>query len=260
MTTTPTLIPAELVCALREVRHLVVLTGAGVSAESGMPTFRDALTGLWVNFDAEELATPNAFQAKPDLVWGWYEWRRMKALQAQPNPAHLALAALAARVPKLSLITQNVDDLHERAGSHEVLHLHGSLHAPYCATCGHPHNFALGTPDEPEGGRLLSPPICPKCGGRVRPGVVCFGEAMPKRELARAFKWAQECDLLIVIGTSGLVHPAAQIPQVAREAGAMVVQINSLPSSLDKVCHHSLRGAAGVVLPAWLAELDSDQG
>ncbi len=127
--------PASLISALRSARHVVVFTGAGVSAESGIPTFRDALTGLWERFDPGELATPEAFRRDPALVWGWYEWRRMRVLQSQPNPAHLAIADLARHVPQLTLITQNVDDLHERAGSEDVIHLHGSLHRPRCFAC-----------------------------------------------------------------------------------------------------------------------------
>jgi len=125
-------IPSSLLSALRSARHVVVFTGAGVSAESGIPTFRDALTGLWERFDPAELATADAYRRDPALVWGWYEWRRMKVLQARPNPAHMAIAELAGHVPQLTLITQNVDDLHERAGSREVIHLHGSLHRPRC--------------------------------------------------------------------------------------------------------------------------------
>ena len=129
--------PTPLAETLRSAQHVVVFTGAGVSAESGIPTFRDALTGLWERFDASSLATAEAFRADPALVWGWYEWRRMKVLQAKPNPAHLAIAELARHVPRLTLVTQNVDDLHERAGSREVIHLHGSLHQPRCFDCGH---------------------------------------------------------------------------------------------------------------------------
>jgi len=243
------ILPPELIVALQQAKHVVVFTGAGVSAESGIPTFRDSLTGLWARFNAEDLATPAAFRKDKDLVWGWYEWRRMKVLQAQPNPAHIAIASLARYVPKLSVVTQNVDDLHERAGSVDVLHLHGSLHHPYCQTCGQPFTFGSEIPDEPEGGRRLSPPACSKCGGHVRPGVVWFGEEMPVQELHRAFAHAKNCDLLFTIGTSGLVHPAAQIPLEALQALAKVVQINPSKTSLDDSCTWSLKGAAGDILP-----------
>jgi NAD-dependent deacetylase len=169
--------PEEIIKKLLTAQHLVVFSGAGVSAESGIPTFRDALTGLWENFDVEDLATPKAFKQDPTLVWGWYEWRRMKVLRAQPNPAHLAIAALAGLVPRLTVVTQNVDDLHERAGNLDVLHLHGRLHKPFCFACKRPYEFSPGIPDEPEGGRHIEPPRC-KCGGRIRPGVVWFGESL----------------------------------------------------------------------------------
>lgn len=244
-------IPSQLITTLQNAQHIVVFTGAGVSAESGIPTFRDSLTGLWERFDAEDLATPGAFCKDRELVWGWYEWRRMQLLRAQPNPAHLAIAVLAQRVPKLTVVTQNVDDLHERAGSTDVLHLHGSLHAPRCATCGQAHVLPPGIPDEPEGGRRLSPPVC-SCGGFVRPGVVWFGEDLPVRTLQQAFGAAQSCDLLFAIGTSGLVQPAARIPSLAKQAGASVVQINPTLTGLDRECTWSLRSAAGDILPRLL--------
>ena len=250
------LIPDALSIALRNARHLVVFTGAGVSAESGIPTFRDALSGLWERFDPAELATPEAFARDPALVWGWYEWRRMKVLQAQPNPAHRAIAALAERVPKLTLITQNVDDLHERAGSRDVIHLHGSLHAPRCFACGRPHAISE-VPEEPAEGRRLEPPRCQRCNGKVRPGVVWFGEALPEAALRAAFKAAGECDVLLSIGTSGVVQPAASIPQLALQAGATVAHINPQPSGQGGAREFSLAGAAGVVLPELLRQLDA---
>ena len=250
-------IPRQLIIALQKARHIVIFTGAGVSAESGIPTFRDSLTGLWERFNAEDLATPGAFRKDRELVWGWYEWRRMKVLRAQPNPAHLAIAELAKLVPKLTVVTQNVEDLHERAGSTDVLHLHGSLHSPRCATCGRAHMVPPGIPDEPEGGRRLRPPVC-SCGGFVRPGVVWFGENLLVRELNRAFEAAQECDVLFAIGTSGLVQPAARIPSLAKQAGASVVQINPISTGLDRECTWSLRGAAGDIMPRLLAHKSSD--
>lgn len=153
-------VPPALVAALRAARHVVLLTGAGVSAESGIPTFRDSMTGLWEQFNAGDLATRGAFGRDPELVWGWYEWRRMRVLQAQPNPAHIAITAIERHAPRFTLVTQNVDDLHERAGCVSVVHLHGSLHRPRCFTCGQSHHFSPGTPNEPEGGRRLPPPVC----------------------------------------------------------------------------------------------------
>jgi NAD-dependent deacetylase len=245
-------IPQALICSLQTAKHVVVFTGAGVSAESGIPTFRDALTGLWERFDATDLATPDAFRKDEELVWGWYEWRRMRVLQARPNPAHLAIAALAQHVPKLAVVTQNVDDLHERAGSADVLHLHGSMHYPRCSMCGQAHSLPPGIPDEPDGGRRLRPPRCHYCGGSVRPGVVWFGEELPAGALGCAFAAARDCDLMFAIGTSGLVQPAAGIPSLAAQAGAMVVQVNPMSTQLDTVCTSSLRQAAGAFMPSLL--------
>lgn len=239
--------------ALHGARHLVVFTGAGVSAESGIPTFRDALTGLWQRFDPSELATPEAFRRDPALVWGWYEWRRARVLAAQPNPAHRAIAELAGLVPRLTLITQNVDDLHERAGSSAVIHLHGSLHTPRCFACARPFAGLVGAPQEPEEGRRIEPPRCLHCGGQVRPGVVWFGEELPTQVLAQAFAAAESCDLLLSVGTSGVVYPAAQIPQLALRSGARVVHVNPQPVAIRGDREHCLVGAAGEVLPCLLA-------
>ncbi|MFC3607461.1 SIR2 family NAD-dependent protein deacylase [Stutzerimonas tarimensis] len=239
-----------LVQGLRDAQHLVVFTGAGVSAESGIPTFRDALTGLWKRFDAARLATPEAFENDPALVWGWYEWRRMQVLRAAPNPAHQAIARLERRVPRLTLVTQNVDDLHERAGSAGVIHLHGSLHAPRCFHCSSPFAGLVGCPDEPEQGRRLEPPRCGRCGGPVRPGVVWFGEALPERALQAAFEAAASCDVLLSVGTSGVVYPAAQVPSIALQAGALVAHINPRPEAPGSSRAFALAGRAGEILPA----------
>jgi NAD-dependent deacetylase len=163
---------AKLIAAARRATRVTVLTGAGVSAESGVPTFRDKQTGLWETFDAADLATPSAFQRDPALVWGWYEWRRMQVLRAEPNPAHRALAPMAERLPGFTLITQNVDNLHERAGSQHVLHLHGELARPYCEACRRLYTHPRGIPEIPESGASLEPPRCESCGARVRPAVV----------------------------------------------------------------------------------------
>lgn len=229
----PVEIPQELLQAIRDAKHVMVFTGAGVSAESGIPTFRDPLTGLWERFDAEDLASPKAFRKDKALVWGWYEWRRMKILQAQPNAAHIAIAELEKRVPKLTLVTQNVDDLHERAGSTDVIHLHGRLEQPRCFGCNRPHTLPPGIPEEPEDGRRVDPPQCTYCGGYIRPGVVWFGEQLPEAAIKRAFDAANECDLLFVVGTSGVVMPAAEIPRRAKRAGAKVVEVNPVASLAD---------------------------
>lgn len=253
------MIPTDLIDTLRNAKRLVVFTGAGVSAESGIPTFRDSLTGLWQRYDAASLATPEAFKADPALVWGWYEWRRMKVLQAEPNPAHLAIASLAQRVPRLTLVTQNVDDLHERAGSADVLHLHGSLHRPRCAGCGKAPTEPLGMPDEPEGGRRLEPPRCTACGDRLRPGVVWFGESLPADALTTAFAAAEVCDLLISVGTSGMVYPAAEVPGLAWRAGATVVHVNPQPQRCGAEREYALAGAAGDQLPRLVAQAFGDE-
>lgn len=240
---------SPLVEALRSAQHVVVFTGAGVSAESGIPTFRDSLTGLWKRFDAASLATPEAFQADPELVWGWYEWRRMKVLQARPNAAHLSIARLSRQVPRLTLVTQNVDDLHERAGSNDVIHLHGSLQAPRCFSCGEAPALPLGMPDEPDGGRRLEPPHCSRCNGLLRPGVVWFGESLPAAASNAAFEAAEDCDLLISVGTSGLVYPAAEMPGLAWRSGAVVVHVNPQPEISHSEREYALAGPAGEQLP-----------
>jgi len=241
-------VPDDLIGALRAAHRVMVFTGAGVSAESGLPTFRDKLTGLWERFAAEDLATPEAYRRDPELVWGWYEWRRARMLRAQPNAAHRVIAALADRVPKLTLVTQNVDDLHERAGSSGVIHLHGELNRPYCSSCGHAHDPGIGIPDEPDGGRRLAPPRCTGCGAPIRPGVVWFGESLPQRALQGAFDAAAACDFLFVIGTSGLVMPAAQIPARALQAQAKVVEIN--PAPMLRRAHWAIAQAAGEAMAA----------
>lgn len=246
----PPPIPPELVEKLRRARHVLVFTGAGVSAESGIATFRDAMTGLWERYDPADLATPEAFQRDPALVWGWYEWRRMKVMQASPNAAHYAIAALAGRVPRLSLVTQNVDDLHERAGSQVLAHLHGRLSEPLCFDCGLPTSHPPGIPTEPEGGRRLEPPRCHTCGGPIRPGVVWFGEPLPAEDWGRAMDATREADLVFSVGTSNLVYPAAEIPELSARWGATVVQVNPAATALDRVARYSLHGPAGIVLPA----------
>lgn len=241
---------SEILHAVHHARHLVIFTGAGVSAESGVHTFRDALTGLWAKFDPMQLATPEAFLDDPALVWGWYEWRRQLLLNVQPNPAHLAIAELEQRLPRVTVTTQNVDDLHERAGSHNVLHLHGSIFAPRCFSCGHPHQFTdvPAMPCE----QPLEPPSCTACHSPIRPGVVWFGEALPEAELAAAFAAAEDCDCLLSVGTSGVVQPAALIPATASRAGATVIHINPEAVPVRHAREYSLQGPAGQILPLLL--------
>jgi NAD-dependent deacetylase len=243
-------IPVRLIESLRTARHLVVLTGAGISAESGLPTFRDKQTGLWERFKPEELATPRAFDRDPALVWGWYEWRRMKAARALPNPGHLAIKALEELVPRLTLITQNVDDLHERAGNRDVVHLHGTLTDPICASCKRPFVLSPEVPNEPEGGRRVEPPRCSQCQSHIRPGVVWFGESLPQREWSVAQQAAVECDVFACIGTSSLVYPAASLVRSPLDRRAVTIQINPSGTDLDARVTFDLRGPAGIVLPA----------
>ena len=245
----------DLIATLRAAQRITVLTGAGVSAESGIPTFRDPLTGLWEKYDPSALATPGAYRGDPPLVWGWYEWRRMKVLRAQPNPAHLALARMAALVPELILVTQNVDDLHERAGSPGVLHLHGRLMKPICFACHRPHALPPGIPDLPEGGARIDPPRCTHCDGKVRPGVVWFGERLPESEFNAAAKAAHRCQVFLCIGTSAVVQPAASLLDMAAEASAVTVQINPNPTAADNTVDYALRGPAGAVLPDLVAQV-----
>ncbi|WP_422648455.1 NAD-dependent protein deacylase [Cupriavidus sp. H18C1] len=219
---------------------ILVLTGAGISAESGVPTFRDALTGLWARFDPEELATEDAYRRQPGLVWDWYQHRRTLVAAAQPNPAHHAIVALAAQ-KKVTLVTQNVDGLHQRAGSTDVIELHGNLFAnKWLDGCG---RCEAG----PDDGR--SPPRCIHCGALMRPGVVWFGEDLPRVARYRAEHAAQTCDLCLVVGTSGMVYPAAGLPGLAKDHGAGVIVVNPQPSALDATADLVLSAPAGQCLP-----------
>jgi NAD-dependent deacetylase len=233
--------PIELIEKLRNAGHIAVLTGAGVSAESGVPTFRQAQTGLWAQYDPQELATPEAFQRNPGLVWEWYAWRRELVAQAKPNPGHFALAEWERLVPRFSLITQNVDGLHQQAGSQQVVELHGNISRTKCFADGRSVPNWLPTDEVP--------PRCPHCGSYLRPDVVWFGESLPYVALQTAVAAAQSCDVFLAIGTSGIVHPAASLPIEARQAGAIIVEINPERTALSPYMNHVLTGPAGVVLP-----------
>lgn len=223
----------------------MVFTGAGVSAESGVPTFRQALTGLWARFRPEQLATPAAFEANPRLVWEWYAWRQQVVARAQPNPAHFAIAALAGPIPDLTLVTQNVDGLHQRAGSQHVLELHGNLFRVRCSR----ENVVVPVWEH----RDEATPLCPGCGGRLRPDVVWFGEALPAAEFEAAQLAAGHCDLCLTVGTSAVVYPAAAIPEMVLERGVPLIEVNPEPTSLTSRATVSLRGPAGKILPVLLA-------
>jgi len=240
--------------ALREARLVVVATGAGMSRESGIPTFRDALTGLWARFDPAELATEDAFRRAPARVFGWYLWRRKVVRAAVPHAGYDAVVALERFVPHVVVVTQNVDGLHRRAGSGRVLELHGSLERFHCLAARHP--YPAEAVAEPLEDGEVEPPACPHCGSPIRPGVVWFGELLPEREVAAAWEAAARCGVMLVVGTSGLVHPAAALPRIARDAGAMVVEVNPEPSDLSSLATVVCRGPAGAVLPALVARLE----
>lgn len=229
---------------LARADHVAVLTGAGISAESGVPIFRGA-GGLWQQHRPEDLATPEAFARNPKLVWEWYDWRRVQVAAAIPNPAHLALVALERSSSHFTLITQNVDGLHDRAGSRHVLKLHGDLWQLPCTGCGNEsHNTEVPLSE--------LPPHC-SCGGMLRPAVVWFGEMLPSEVLHAASEATVQSQVFLVIGTSALVQPAASLPLLARQNGARVVEINREPTALSAHADISICGAAGELLPQLVA-------
>jgi NAD-dependent deacetylase len=233
---------------LRRGESVVAFTGAGISKESGLPTFREAQVGLWARYSPEELATPEAFARHPDLVWRWYAWRRELVKRAVPNPAHRALATLEERLEDaFTLVTQNVDGLHRRAGSRRVLELHGDLLRTICSVDRDPVDEEEIADGEP--------PPCPRCGAPLRPDVVWFGEMLPAGTLREAFEAASNCDLMLVVGTSGRVHPAAALVPVALESGARVVVVDPGEPGWSHPRVHHLRGEAGRVLPGLVDSL-----
>lgn len=242
-------LPKSLIEELRNAKSVAVLTGAGISAESKIPTFRDAMTGLWASFSPEELATPEAFARNPKMVWDWYAFRREMCAKALPNPGHLALAEMEKHFEHFTLTTQNVDGLHQRAGSQRVLELHGSIARVKCADSGRVLEGEIPECDEP-------PPRHPETSGLLRPDVVWFGEALPADVLQESAKAARNADVYFTIGTSALVYPAAALPVEAQRAGATVVEINPTETPFSLLATFSLRGKAGEVLPALLAALD----
>lgn len=243
----PVPIPDQLVEWARAAETVVVLTGAGMSAESGIATFRDAETGLWSRFDPQQLATEDAFRADPDLVFGWYAWRYDQWATTRPNAGHEALARWGDRAD-VRVVTQNIDDLHERAGSTWVRHLHGSLFTWRCFDCGRPYVGPIPQPDH-EAGRV-PPPRCGSCGGPIRPGVVWFGEMLPTDALDDGIQACQDADLVLVVGTSGIVYPAAGLPEIALGLGTPVVEVNPDSTPLTYRADAALRGTAATVLPA----------
>jgi NAD-dependent deacetylase len=233
--------------AVRAARSIVALTGAGISAESGVPTFRGA-DGLWRSFRPEDLATPEAFARDPSLVWNWYRWRRSLIAAVRPNPGHVALARLESRLRHVTVLTQNVDGLHRAAGSVALVELHGNIWRARCtADPARVFDGRLAAPDGPADSDEL--PRC-ECGALLRPDVVWFGEALDAKVFARATDVVRSCDVLLIVGTSGVVYPVAALPEAARQAGATLVEINLTPTPLTAMADYVLQGPAGVVLPA----------
>lgn len=239
-------IPAELIDLLRTAERVVALTGAGASSESGVPTFREAQTGLWSKYRPEDLATPQAFHKNPKRVWDWYQWRRGIIAEVEPNPGHYALAemeqSIKGRNAQFTLITQNVDGLHRKAGSQNIIEIHGNIQLTKCDACLEP----VSDWDD----RISSPPHCPYCGGLLRPDVVWFGEALPLDALHSSVALSKQCDLFFSIGTSALVQPAASLPVYAIECNATVVEINPNPTPISNHVTCSFQGLSGEILPA----------
>lgn len=242
-----------------KARDVVVLTGAGASAESGVPTFRDAQTGLWERFRPEHLATEEAFRSNPAMVWTWYLWRARLVNSVKPNAGHQAIGQwqqyLANAGGRLTVATQNVDDLHERGGANDVLHLHGSLHAYRCLDCGQPVDFdpettGIMADHEFTEETLVFPTPCGYCAaGVLRPGVVWFGEALPEAAFGTAIDALRHADLVVVVGSSGLVHPAATLPVIGQEAGASIIEINPARTTLTDRAEVYVESTGAVALP-----------
>lgn len=233
---------------LRAAKKVVVLTGAGVSKESGIPTFRDALTGLWANYEPEKLATPQGFLSDPPLVWQWYDFRRKKVLEVQPNPGHHAIAVLESLIPEVVVVTQNVDGLHKRAGSTDIVELHGNILDFFCFEQRHPAPAEIAFD-------LKEPPLCTECGSMMRPGVVWFNEMLPPGAMERASRLVRSADVVLVIGTSGIVYPAASLPYTAKDAGAFVVEVNPDETPITEVADLFLAGPSGELLPMLVERL-----
>ncbi len=250
-------VPPEVLECVRAAESIAVLTGAGMSRESGIATFREAQTGLWEQYSPEAIASVDGWNRDNALVWGWYQWRAHVARQAEPNAGHRAIAELAAN-RTVSIITQNVDDLHERAGSPVLSHLHGSLFEPRCEHCGRPYHGADAfLPDDADVSPQLraAPPTCMECLSAIRPGIVWFGEALPMDAWSRAEAAVLMADAVLVVGTSGIVYPAARLPESALAAGIPVIEINPERTPLSAAASHHWHGTAATTLPALVAAL-----
>jgi len=225
---------------MTSAKKVIVLTGAGVSAESGVPTFRGE-GGMWRTYRAEELATPYAFQNNPKLVWEWYSWRRELIAPLEPNPAHIAIAQMEDYYPEFSLITQNIDGLHKKAGNRNIIELHGNI---WTVRCTHERIII----DNTEVPLKEIPPYC-QCGALLRPHVVWFGESLPPEAIERAFEHSQQCELMFVAGTSAVVQPAASLPIIAKQKGAFIVEVNMERTPISSIADESFFGPAGKIMP-----------
>ena len=241
--------------ALAGAKRLVVVTGAGMSHDSGVPTFRDAMTGLWARFDPHELATEDAYRSNPARVFGWYLWRWCLIREVEPHEGYYILTRLEANADDFLIATQNVDGLHSRAGSQAVVELHGSLTAFRCLDNGHPYDSANLEGMIDLSGKEVEPPPCPECGSPIRPGVVWFGESLPESAVQRAWGAVAACDALLVVGTSALVHPAAELPSLAMRQGVPVVEINPDMTPISHEVTVSWSERAVVALPTLIDRL-----
>ena len=232
---------------LSDATHVEVFTGAGMSADSGIATYRDAQTGIWENVDPVAMASISAWRTEPKPMFAWYLWRAQLAQRAEPNAGHRAIAAARG----MTVTTQNIDNLHERAGSQDVVHLHGSLFAFRCTDCDTPYDEDIALPNEPV--ESITPPECPVCGGLVRPGVVWFGEALPDDEWAEAERRMSTADALLIVGTSGVVYPAAGLPQIAHARGIPIVEVTPQPTDLSPLASVVVTATAAESLPRILA-------
>jgi NAD-dependent deacetylase len=240
---------------LRNTRLLVASTGAGMSRESGIPTFRDAQEGLWASFDPEELATEAGFRAAPARVWSWYAYRRARILACEPHAGHRALVEFERLIPDVAVVTQNIDGLHEAAGSSRVIELHGNIRRSRCLDASHPFAGDLPTMALKEEDAEVDPPHCPECGSPLRPDVVWFGELLPADATQTAWALAQTCDTMLVVGTSGMVWPAAELPFVAARAGARIIEVNPTRSEITRVADVFIAARAGEALPELVRRL-----
>ena len=249
----------------RQARSVVVLSGAGMSADSGVPTFRDAQSGLWERFNPEQLATEDAFRSNPSMVWTWYVWRAVLVNSVEPHIGHNYIGAwqryLAGIEGSLTVATQNVDDLHERGGAQKVLHLHGSLHQYHCLDCHKaaafdPAHTGIRPDQQFHRDNVLSAVDCPHCdSGLLRPGVVWFGESLPEPAFQTAIDALRKADLVVVVGSSGLVQPSASLPFLGQDAGAAVLEINPTPTELSNKADVYLGSTAAMAIPEMLAGL-----